>query len=251
MSNESDIRVMVVAAERAAEAIVRDFGELEKLQVSRKGSRDFVTSADLRTERRLVFELSKSRPGFSFICEESGRTIGEIKDSVWIIDPIDGTTNFMRGIPYFAINVALMEREEVVAGLTLDPMRGNYFTAMKGGGAFIGKRQRLRVSGREDLVESLVAVHAEIEYEERIRRLGAITRRTGSVAMDLAYLAAGKYDAVFARDVGLWDIASGIGLIRESGGFVDYRATSQDRFNILAASSESVLSQILSNLSFI
>ncbi|MDR1289552.1 MAG: inositol monophosphatase [Holosporales bacterium] len=244
MSNEADIRVMVVAAERAAAAIVRDFGELEKLQVSRKGFKDFVTSADLRTERRLVFELSKSRPGFSFICEESGQTLGEIEDSVWIIDPIDGTTNFMRGIPYFAINIALMEGGEIVVGLTLDPMRGSYFTATKGCGAFIGKRQRLRVSGREDLNESLIAVHTDTEEEERIKKLGAITRRTGSVAMDLAYLAAGKYDAVLARDVGLWDIASGIVLIRESGGFVDYKETSPNRFTILAASSQAVMSGV-------
>jgi myo-inositol-1(or 4)-monophosphatase len=235
---------MMIAAERAASALVRDFGELEKLQVSRKGFKDFVTSADLRTERRLVYELSKFRPEFSFICEESGETIGNKEGSVWAIDPIDGTTNFMRGIPYFAINIALLEKGEVVVGLTLDPMRGSYFTAVKGGGAFLGKRQRLRVSGREELVEALVAVHTTTEEEDFIRRKGAITRRTGAIALDLAYLASGKFDVVFARDVGLWDVASGIILTRESGGFIKYKETSPSRFTILASASMSLISHL-------
>ncbi|MDR1476114.1 MAG: inositol monophosphatase [Holosporales bacterium] len=244
MSGVADIRVMLVAADKVAPALVRDFGELEKLQVSRKGFKDFVTSADIRTERRLVSELSKSRPGFSFICEESGKTSGEHANSIWIIDPIDGTTNFMRGIPYFAINLALMEMDSITSGLTLDPMRGNYFTATKGSGAFLGRHHRLRVSGREEIRESMISVHTTPEIEASIRRSDAITRRTGSVVLDLAYLAAGKYDAIVATNVGLWDIASGIILLQEAGGFMEYSKTENDKYDFLAASSKIMLSQV-------
>ena len=147
MSKSAIIHIMQKAAEKAAYLLVRDFGELETLQVSHKGFRNFVTSADRHTEERIFRELSQARPELSFICEESGFTERENKETVWIVDPIDGTSNFMRGIPYFAINVALREKNTITAGITLDPMRGECYWAEIGQGAFV-ERNRLRVSGR-------------------------------------------------------------------------------------------------------
>jgi myo-inositol-1(or 4)-monophosphatase len=246
MGKEADIHVMTIAAEKAAVSIVRDFGELARLQNSRKSFKNFVTAADVRTEERLVFELSKMRPGFSFLCEESGKKEGESPDSTWIIDPIDGTSNFMRGIPYFAINIALMKSGVIIAGLTLNPMSGNCFMATQGSGAFLGRHNRLRVSGREEINESMIAMHASPDVELKIGTSGAIARRTGSVSVDLAYLSAGKYDAVVAKHVNLWDIASGIILIKEAGGFVEYNEIKPGVFDILAASSKIMLSKVAS-----
>ena len=244
MSSSAILHIMEKAAEKAAFLLVRDFGELEKLQVSRKGFRNFVTSADRNSEERIVFELSKARPEFSIICEESGITKKENENSVWIIDPIDGTSNFMRGIPYFAINIAFMESEDFQSGLTLDPMRGDCFKAEIGGGAFLGNRNRIRVSGREDIREAVVATRVSPSIDVKITDAGAILRRTGSLALDLAYLSAGKYDGVIAHDVAIWDIASGIVLIKEAGGFVDYQKTDSGTYNIVAASSTKLLSRL-------
>ena len=238
---------MEKAAEKAAFLLVRDFGELERLQVSRKGFKNFVTSADRKSEERIFNELEKARPEFSFICEESGFTKKEIEDSIWIVDPIDGTSNFMRGIPYFAINIALMENEEFKAGLTLDPIRGDCFKAETGNGAFCGNRNRIRVSGREAIQEAVVATRIEPEFDKLIRENGAFLRRTGSLALDLAYLAAGKYDVVLAQNASLWDIAAGIALIQEAGGFVEYKRNSDGSYDIKAGAT----SKLLSSLRFI
>ena len=242
MSNSANLHIMNKAAEKAAFLLVRDFGELERLQVSRKGFKNFVTSADRNSEDKIMYELSKARPEFSFICEESGFLEKENKDSVWIVDPIDGTNNFMRGIPYFAVNIALMENGEFVAGLTLDPMRGDCFKAETGNGSFLGNRNRIRVSRHEDIEESIVATRAAPEIDAKIVEAGAILRKTGSLALDLAYLSAGKYDAVVAKDVGLWDIASGIILVKESGGFLEYQKTEDGKYDIIAAASSKLLS---------
>ena len=235
---------MEKAAEKAAFLLVRDFGELERLQVSRKGFKNFVTSADRNAEERIFNELSKARPEFSFICEESGYTKNENEDSIWIIDPIDGTSNFMRGIPYFAINIALMENKEFKAGMTLDPMRGDCFKAEIGSGAFAGNRNRIRVSKREDIREAVVATRLPPQIDEKIYNAGAILRRTGSLALDLAYLAAGKYDAVVAQDASIWDIASGITLIKEAGGFIEYQKKSDNCYDILATSTSKLLNNM-------
>lgn len=248
MNNSAILHVMGKAAEKAAFLLVRDFGELERLQVSRKGFKNFVTSSDKNSEDRIRYELAKARPEFSFLCEETGFTENQNRDSVWVIDPIDGTNNFMRGIPYFAINIAFVEKGTPIAGLTLDPMRGDLFKAEVGGGAFLGNRNRIRVSGREKIEESVVATRTDKETDNKIADSGAIHRRTGSLALDLAYVAAGKYDAVIANDVNFWDIASGIILIKEAGGFIDYQKTKARTYDVIAASSLKLLSYISEKL---
>ncbi|MDR3031401.1 MAG: inositol monophosphatase [Holosporales bacterium] len=234
---------MIKAAEEASMAIIRDFGELEKLQVSRKGIKSFVTSADKFAERKISELLSKARPDFSFMREESGTITNSLKET-WIIDPIDGTNNFMRGIPYFAINIALSNNDEIVSCVTFDPLRCDCFCSDKGSGAFLGNRNRLRVSGRESLHESFIAINLPIEDIRNFSSEIAIFRKTGSVALDLAYLAAGKYDAVIAKNVGFWDVASGILLIKEAGGFLNCFKQPDDQYSIFAASSSKLLTQI-------
>ncbi|MDR1609281.1 MAG: inositol monophosphatase [Holosporales bacterium] len=235
---------MAKAAEKAASRLVRDFGELEKLQVSRKGLSDFVTSADRNTESKIMYELSKARPGYSFLCEESGVTENENKSSVWIVDPIAGTNNFMRGIPFFAINIALQENSKVVAGITYDPMRRECFKAEVGSGAYLGNHCRLRVSGREKISEAVVAVRANYDVDVALSKCGMMSRRTGSVALDLAYLAAGKYDAVVVTGAPVWDVASGEILIRESGGFWDVQQVGDNIYDVVAASSTRLLNAV-------
>jgi myo-inositol-1(or 4)-monophosphatase len=236
---------MEKAAEKAAVRLVRDFGELEKLQVSRRGFNNFVTSADKNSESKIIYELSRARPEFSLLCEESGFVERENKSSVWIVDPIDGTSNFMRGIPHFAINIALREDDRITAGMTLDPMRGDCFKAEEGNGAFLGNRNRIRVSGRERMQESIVAMrNVSIEKESALINSGAVVRNLGSVALDLAYLAAGKFDAVITNDVYLWDIASGLILIKEAGGFLEYTEKDEGKYDVVAASSLRLLNFI-------
>ena len=247
MSKSAIIHIMHKTAEQAAYLLVRDFGELEKLQVSHKGFRNFVTSADRNTEGRIFRELSKARPEFSFICEESGLTENEDKNSFWIVDPIDGTSNFMRGIPYFAVNIALRIKNEITAGVTLDPMRGECYEAEQGQGAFVRGRTRLRVSGREEMREAVVAVRVDTNIEAELAKAGAILRKTGSVALDLAYLSAGKYDAVIARDVCIWDIASGTILTKEAGGFIEINRKN-DKYDIVATSSKKMLDMVLNHI---
>ena len=240
MRSSASLYIMQRAAEKAAFSLLRDFGELEKLQVSHKGFRNFVTSADRNSEARIVQELARARPEYSLICEESGFTEKENNNAVWIVDPIDGTSNFMRGIPYFAINIALQINKEFTAGVTFDPVRGECYKAEVGQGAFVGQRSRLRVSGRENMKEAVVATRASLNIDETLIRAGAILRKTGSVALDLAYLSAGKYDIVVAYDSCIWDIAAGIVLVKESGGFISV-THSGEHYNIIAASSKKLL----------
>jgi myo-inositol-1(or 4)-monophosphatase len=232
---------MAKAAEKAAIGLVRDFGELERLQVSKNGHSNFVTSADKNSESRIVYELSKARPEFSILSEESGFIENKDKDHVWIIDPIDGTNNFIRGIPSFAINIALMEKGKVMSGITLDPLRGDCFKAEFGNGAFVGNRNRLRVSGREQIAESVVSIYDGVKSEYDFMEEGAIVRRGGAIALDLAYLAAGKYDVVIAKGVSMWDIASGVILIQEAGGFIRYDKKDDGQYDVVATSSLKLL----------
>jgi myo-inositol-1(or 4)-monophosphatase len=240
----SYLNIMKRAAEKAAVGIIRDFGELEKLQVAKKGFQNFVTNADRKAEETIMYVLSKAQPSVSFICEESGKESNSDTSLTWIVDPIDGTTNFMRGISYFSISIALMERSEVVAGITLDPIRNECFIAEKGSGAFVGYRNRLRVSGRTNTSESLVAVHIPSCLEEPIVKAGAIIRKMGSVALDLAYVASGRYEASVCKNVRLWDIATGILLIQESGGFMKHKKNQDGSYDIIAASSSEMLNRL-------
>lgn len=246
MRNSAVLYIMQRAAEKAAFSLLRDFGELEKLQVSHKGFRNFVTSADRNSETRIVQELTRAHPDYSFVCEESGFTEKNDMNSVWIVDPIDGTSNFMRGIPYFAINIALKVNQEFTAGVTLDPVRGECYKAEIGQGAFVGQKSRLRVSGRENIKEAVVATRAPISSDVKLMEAGAILRKTGSIALDLAYLSAGKYDVVVAHGACLWDVAAGVVLVKESGGFIRINSSGDGHYNVIATSSKNLLDNCIS-----
>ncbi len=223
------INVMVQAAQKAARGLTRDFGELENLQVSRKGPSDFVSAADIKAEKKLREELEKARPDYGFIMEEGGKVAGKDHSNTWIIDPLDGTTNFLHGFPHWCISIALERDSDIHAGVIYDPIKDDLFWAEKGAGAFCNDR-RMRVSGRIHLDETIVATdvpgvgrgnHGELlGIMEKVMGKVAGIRRTGSAALDLAYVAAGKLDAYWERDVNSWDVAAGIVMVREAGGIV-------------------------------
>lgn len=245
-SYKTELFLMKRAATKAAQAIVRDFGELERLQSSRKGVSNFITSADLRAEERIVCELQKSGSNYHILSEERGYIKSTSKEChyTWVVDPIDGTNNFRRGIPYFCISIALMKKDTPVAAVCLDPLRGDIFTAALNCGAYVDKRNRLRVTSRINLSESVVAIHTNSgSVCNKLIQSRSIIRRTGSVALDLAYLAAGKYDAVIIDNVQWWDIASGIIMVTEAGGFVNYEK-SGDSYKLRGACTTRLLNVI-------
>jgi myo-inositol-1(or 4)-monophosphatase len=223
------------AARKAARGLARDFGEVTELQVSKKGAADFVTNADLKAEQTLFEILTKARPGYSFLGEERGMIEGTDKTHTWIVDPLDGTTNFMHAIPHFAVNIALQrEGEGVVAGVTYNPISNDMFWVEKGKGAFLGAEKRLRVAARRHLDESILATgvpfagkpgHGQFLKElHQVSQKVAGVRRFGSAALDLAWVAAGRADGYFEAGVKAWDIAAGVLLVREAGGRVcDFR----------------------------
>jgi myo-inositol-1(or 4)-monophosphatase len=223
------INVMAKAADKAARSLKRDFGEVSQLQVSHKGPGDFVTNADLKSERTLRDELQKARPNFGFLMEETGEVKGSDPDHRWIVDPLDGTTNFLHGLPHFAISIALEQKGEIIAGLVYDPAKDELFWAEKGQGAFCNDR-RMRVSGRKHLPESLLSTGIPfIGHGDRprfIRQLDAAMRETsgvrrlGAAALDLAYVAAGRYEGFWEEGLHIWDMAAGILLVKEAGGYV-------------------------------
>ncbi len=220
---------MIAAARKAGRRLIRDFGELENLQVSRKGPADFVTAADERTEKILVEELSVARPGYGFLVEEAGYIEGRDKTHRFIIDPIDGTTNFMHGVPHFAISIGLEREGQLVSGLIFNPVMDEMFVAERGHGAFLNDR-RLRVAARSKLADIVVASGAPFlgkeGREEFLAELDAVLaatsgiRRFGAAALDLAWVAAGRFDAFWERKLQPWDIAAGLLLVREAGGMV-------------------------------
>jgi myo-inositol-1(or 4)-monophosphatase len=230
MSNQSAlITVMTAAARKAGRALTRDFGEVEHLQVSQKSPSDFVSAADHRAERVVRAELSRVRARYGFLMEESGETPGADTSNRWIVDPLDGTTNFLHGIPHFAVSVALERDGELIAGVVYNPITDELYWAEKGKGAFLNGR-RLRVSARKTLAPALFATgipfagrrdHALfLRQLERVMAVSAGVRRFGSAALDLAYLAAGRYDGFWETGLQPWDMAAGIVLVREAGGFV-------------------------------
>lgn len=231
MSNLSpNLNVMLRAAEKAARSLNRDFGEVENLQVSRKGPGDFVSAADKRAEQIIHDELSKARAGFGFLMEESGEHKGTDGEHRFIVDPLDGTTNFLHGIPHFCISIGLEKNGEMIAGLILDPVKNEVFHAEKGSGAFSGKR-RLRVSARNELAISVICggdcvrrtpeVKARlIKAIEKVINVTAGFRRSGSAALDLAYVAAGRYEGFWENNLAPWDTAAGTLIVREAGGAV-------------------------------
>ena len=242
------INVMGNAALKAARGLRRDFGEVEQLQVSIKGPGDFVSTADLRAERTLKAELTKARPGYALLFEEGGATEGTDPLHRWIVDPLDGTTNFLHGIPHFCISIALERDQEIVAGLIYEPTRDEMFWAEKGAGAYLNDR-RLRVSARRQLGEALIGTGMpfrdrarQTEYLATLAAMLPVThgvRRFGAAALDLAYVAAGRFDGFWEFGLSPWDIAAGLLLVREAGGYVSDLAGGQTMMtsgDILAAS---------------
>ncbi|MGE0118213.1 MAG: inositol monophosphatase family protein [Dongiaceae bacterium] len=226
------INVMIRAVERAARDLKRDFGEVEHLQTSKKGPGDFVSAADLRSEKILRRELHKARPGYGFLMEEGGVVAGSDPEHRWLIDPLDGTTNFLHGIPHFAISVGLERAGELVAGVVYDPIKDEMYWAEKGAGAYLNDR-RIRVSSRRKLEDSLLATGiaprrsadaaaraAFVDQMDAALAATAGVRRFGSASLDLAYVAAGRYEAFWEDSLSPWDIAAGIVLVREAGGSV-------------------------------
>ena len=226
------INVMFKAADAASRRIMRDFGEVENLQVSRKGAGDFVTRADTNAEQTIQEELAKSRPEWGFIMEEGGVIEGDADAPKWVIDPIDGTTNFTHGIPHFAISIAVMKEGKITAGLILDPTRNECFFAETGKGAFLNER-RIRVSGRRNFDDALFATGIPflgrgtaqsdavfLSELDTVMKKSAGVRRFGAASLDLAWVAAGRYDGYWEKGLKIWDIAAGHIIVREAGGFV-------------------------------
>ena len=212
-----NLNLMIKACEKAAKVIIRDFGEIENLQVSKKGPKDFVTKTDKKVEKILIDELSKTKKNYSFITEETGKIINKNKNIFWIIDPIDGTTNFLHGIPHFAISVALQADDEIIIGLIYDPIKNEVFYAEKNNGAFINNF-RIRVSNKSNLDECLFASNCE-GIKLIYPRLNL--RNTGCAALDLAYVGCGRLDGYFHDKINIWDIAAGKIIIEEAGGKVN------------------------------
>ena len=206
---------MIKASEKASKVLIRDFGEIEKLQVSKKGPSDFVTNSDIKAEKIIIEELRKARPNYSIISEEKGMINNKDKNNTWIIDPIDGTINFLHGIPHFAISIALKTNNEIVSGLIFDPIKNEMFFAEKENGAFLNN-QRIKVSKKNELKNCLFATGGENE-----KHLNLSYRKSGCAALDMAYVAAGRYDGFFNRDLKLWNIAAGMVLVKEAGGIIN------------------------------
>jgi len=242
ISISANLNIMIKAAEKASKSIIRDFGEVEKLQVSKKGPYDFVTKTDKQVEKILVEELSKIKKNYSFITEETGTINNKDKDNIWIIDPIDGTTNFLHGIPHFAISIALQCENEILSGLIFDPIKDEMFYAEKNKGAFLNN-QRLRVSKKNSLDECLFASNYE-----GVKFSNLNMRYTGCAALDLAYVASGRLDGFFHNSINLWDVAAGAIMVKEAGGIVN----DLNKFNInnvdIKASSASINDKMIENL---
>ena len=212
-----NLNLMIRACEKASKVIIRDFGELENLQVSKKGPKDFVTKTDKRVEKILIDELSRLKKNYSFITEETGKILNQNKDVFWIIDPIDGTTNFLHGIPHFAISIALQMQGEITTGLIFDPIKDEIFYAEKNCGSFFNNN-RIRVSKKTDIDECLFSSNCEgikIGYPK------LNMRNTGCAALDLAYVSCGRFDGYFHDKINIWDIAAGKIIIEEAGGKVN------------------------------
>ena len=229
-SISANLNIMIKASEKASKILIRDFGEVEKLQVSKKGPTDFVTNSDLKVEKIIMEELEKARPSYSFVSEEKGIKKNKDSDNTWIIDPIDGTINFLHGIPHFAISIALKTNNEIVSGIIYDPIKDEMFFAEKNNGAFFNN-QRIRVSNKNKIQDCLFAVGGVLKNEPEFHN-----RKTGCAALDLAYVASGRYDGYFQKDLNLWDIAAGVILVKEAGGIInDINLNNLENINVIAS----------------
>ena len=242
ISISSNLNIMIKAAEKASKSVIRDFGEVEKLQVTKKGPRDFVTKTDKNVEKILIEELSKAKSNYSFLSEEVGKIEKKDKENIWIIDPIDGTTNFLHGIPHFAICIALESKKEIVSGLVYDPIKDEMFYAEKNKGSYLNN-QRLRTSNKNSLDECLFSSN-----HEGVKFSNLNMRYSGCAALDLAYVAAGRLDGFFHNKINIWDVAAGALLVEEAGGIVnDLGKFDQNNIDI-RASSGAINVKMLENL---
>ena len=247
-----NINVMVKACRKAAKILIRDFGEVEKLQVSPKGPGDFVTVSDKKVEKILIDELQRARPNYSILSEEIG-LIKKDEEFKWIIDPIDGTANFLHGIPHFGISIGLEHNKEIICGIIYDPIKNEMFFAEKGNGSYLND-QRMRVSARSKLMDCIIFTGGPSfksndedkklslkEYEKFSSKVGTPLRKMGSASLDMAYVAAGRCDGFWQRNLNYWDIAAGIILVKEAGGFItDFNGNNKyiENKNILVTNSK-------------
>ena len=237
-----NLNIMIKAAEKASKILIRDFGEIENLQVSKKGPKDFVTNSDFKTEKIIIDELKKAKPQYSILSEEYGVENNKDKNNFWIIDPIDGTVNFLHGIPHFAISIALKSENEIVSGIIFDPIKNEMFYAEKNNGAFFNNH-RVRVSKKNELDNCLFVTGGKIKKDYNIPY-----RKSGCAALDMAYVAAGRYDGYFQNDLNLWDIAAGILLVEEAGGIINQIDLSIHKNIKIIASSPDINSKLLEKL---
>ena len=227
-----NLNIMIKASQKASKALIRDFGEIEKLQVSVKGPSNFVSNADTKAEKIIIEELMKAKKNYSIISEEDGSKINSDTENVWIIDPIDGTSNFLHGIPHFAISIALKSNNEIISGLIYDPIKDEMFYAEKNSGAYFNN-QRIKVSKKKEIENCLFATGGK---EKIISDF--MTRKTGCAALDMAYVAAGRYDGYFQNNLNLWDVAAGIIIIKEAGGIInEINLSNHNNIKIITSSS--------------
>ncbi len=233
---------MIKACEKASKVLIRDFGELENLQVSKKGPKDFVTNSDKKTEKVLINELTKNKKKYSILSEEIGFIKNDDNDYIWVIDPIDGTTNFLHGIPHFCISIGLKFKDQIISGIIFDPIKNEIFYAEKNQGAFFNNH-RIRVSKRKNLDECLFATN-----KNGLLSTDLNARIFGSAALDLAYVASGRIDGYFQNGLNLWDIAAGTLIVKEAGGIVNNYDLEKTRNIKVVASSENINQKMLKKL---
>jgi myo-inositol-1(or 4)-monophosphatase len=259
MPRSAILNVMVTAARKAGSSLARDFGEVQNLQVSLKGPSDYVSQADRKAEEIIYQELSRARPGYSFLMEERGEVAGDDPQHRWIVDPLDGTTNFLHGLPFFAVSIGLERQGQLVAGVIFNPVMDELFTAERGGGAFVNDR-RMRVAARARLSDAVIGTgiphlgrghhgQALIDLKNVMGEAAGI-RRYGAAALDLAYVAAGRVDGFWEDYLSPWDMAAGILMVREAGGFASDRAGGQDMFGngTIVAGNETIHRELLKQL---
>ena len=233
---------MIKACEKASKILIRDFGELENLQVSKKGPKDFVTNSDKKTEKVLINELTKNKKKYSILSEEIGFIKNDDNDYIWVIDPIDGTTNFLHGIPHFCISIGLKFKDQIISGIIFDPIKNEIFYAEKNQGAFFNNH-RIRVSKRKNLDECLFATN-----KNGLLSTDLNARIFGSAALDLAYVASGRIDGYFQNGLNLWDIAAGTLIVKEAGGIVNNYDLEKTKNIKVVASSENINQKMLKRL---
>ena len=241
-SISANLNIMIKASEKASKALIRDFGEIEKLQVSKKGPTDFVSNADIKAEKIIIEELKKAKPNYSILSEENGFDEQKDKKNTWIIDPIDGTINFLHGVPHFAISIALKSNNEIISGLIFDPIKNEMFYAEKDNGAFFNN-QRVRVSKKNEINDCLFATGGDNKKE-----IDLPFRKSGCAALDMAYVSSGRYDGYFQKNLNLWDIAAGIILVKEAGGILNEIDLSFNENIKIIASSADINAKLLKKL---